>query len=221
RASGGVSDLYKSSIPEEHIQRLLSMGQLGMERKRKMVPTRWSITAVQDILGKELADKVKTFPTVDKPARHSAVLLGNRFHVLLIPRIWSFEMVETWLRGAFWGSTPKPFSDYERHYGRKTYADKVSGAYYAARLSALEHLIGLGRQALTIIYREITGEYWAPLGVWVIREGVSKALKTRPVVYETADEAVASTRPVVDIKNWGDASVLLREARVQRTLLDY
>ncbi|MCK4717276.1 MAG: hypothetical protein KAT70_01295, partial [Thermoplasmata archaeon] len=220
-ATGGVADLYKNRISEDHIQRLFSMGQLGIGRRRRMVPTRWSITAVQDIAGKEIIERVKTYTTVDKPTHHHALLLGNRFHVLLLPRIWSFEMAETWLKGAFWGSLPHPFSDHEMHWGRKTYASKVTGAYYAARLSVLDHLERLRRQATAIVYREITNEYWAPLGVWVIREGVNKALEAKGKVYESIKEAVEATKPGVDIGDWDRSSVLLREVGVQRTLRDF
>ena len=217
----GAVDLYDNNIPEEHIQRLFSMGQLGVGKRRRMVPTRWSITAVQDTLGKEAIRRVKQYPSVDKPMAYDSYLLGNRFHVLLLPSIWSFENVEVWLKGAFWGSTPRPFSDWENHWGRKRYADKVTGAYYAARLSVLDHLEKMRRQALSIVYREITSDYWAPLGVWIIREGVRMALEKKPRFYETIGEAVDSTRPMADIKNWDDTSVLLREAKVQRTLKDF
>ena len=220
-ASEGVLDLYQRGVGEEHIQRLLSTGQLGVGYRRRMVPTRWTITAVQDMIAKDLMKVVKTFPQVNSFSLYSHTLLGNRFHVLLVPRVWSFEMVETWLKGAFWGAVPHPFSDYETHRGRKTYANKVTGAYYAARLSVLEKLEKQRRQASCIIYREITSEYWAPLGVWVIREGVKQALSSPPMTFDTLDKAIQHACTGVDIKDWPDSSVLLRDISRQKRLEDF
>ena len=65
--------------------------------------------------------------------------------------------------------------NYEPYSGRKDYADQTAGAYYAARLGALEHLDARQRQAKVLILRDVSPEYWAPLGVWIIRETVRNA----------------------------------------------
>jgi len=220
-AGEGVMDLYKHGIPEEHIQRLFSTGQLGLARRRRMVPTRWTITGVQDIVAKHMMDSVLTYQVMDGPLLYSHTLLGNRFRIILAPRVWSFEMVETWLKGAFWGSIPRPFSDHETHRGRSTYASNITGAYYAARLSVLEHMEGLRRQATCIVYREITSQYWAPLGVWVIREGVRETLRSPPQAFDTMDDALKAAGSGVDARDWHSSSVLLRNIRSQRTLEDF
>ena len=213
--------MYRGGIREEHIQRVFSTGQLGRGRYRRLVPTRWTITAVQDILARDLMGRVKDFDTWDRYTVFHSQVFGNIFHVLYIPRFWSFEMVETWLKGAFWGSSPTPFSDYEGPGGRKTYASKVTGAYYAARLSVLDHLVSLGRQATVVIYREITSDYWAPLGVWVIREGVKEALGSGGLEFDSLQEAVAHISSRAAVRDWHGSSVLLRDVREQRRLDDF
>ena len=55
-AGEAAAELYSSGIGTEHISRLLSLGLLG--RRRKLVPTRWSITASDDMIGKALKDSV-------------------------------------------------------------------------------------------------------------------------------------------------------------------
>ncbi|MFB6165088.1 MAG: hypothetical protein ABEJ31_08005, partial [Haloarculaceae archaeon] len=55
------------------------------------------------------------------------------------------------------------------------YVDETSGAYYASRLGVLEHLSDRGRQAKVLVVRYASPEYWAPVGVWQIREGVRHA----------------------------------------------
>ena len=49
-AAAALGELYSSGIGMDHISRMLSLGLLG--KKRKLVPTRWSITASDDMIGK-------------------------------------------------------------------------------------------------------------------------------------------------------------------------
>ena len=217
----GAMELYASSISPYHLQRLLSAGLLGYRKKRRLVPTRWSITAMDDILGKELIKGVKDFQEIGEILLYKGNYAGNYFHILFIPRQWSFEMVETWLRGAFWASSTTTLQDHEGYSGRKNYAFHISGGYYAARLPVLEHLHRLRRQATVIVYREITPEYWAPLGVWVIRETVRRALSMPPERFQELKDAIVSISPNVKNKNWTAFSVLIRELRTQRRLEDF
>ncbi|HXX72506.1 MAG TPA: hypothetical protein VEI80_02335, partial [Candidatus Acidoferrales bacterium] len=47
-AADGMVELYRDGVEVSRIQRTLSLGMLGVEEQRKIVPTRWSITAVDD-----------------------------------------------------------------------------------------------------------------------------------------------------------------------------
>ena len=67
----------------------------------------------------------------------------------------------------------------------------LAGGYYAARLAALEHLALLGRQAAVLAVREISEAYWAPLGVWVVREVARKAMTSPPLRLGSLPEAMA------------------------------
>ena len=53
-AVDGMVDLYQEGVQVSRIQRILSLGMLGVQDQRKIVPTRWSITAVDDTLSKNL-----------------------------------------------------------------------------------------------------------------------------------------------------------------------
>lgn len=220
-AVDGARELYDSSISPYHVQRLLSAGLLGQEKRRRLVPTRWSITAVDDILGKELIGQVKGFQELGEVLLYQGNFIGNHFHIILIPRPWSYEMVETWLKGAFWAAETSSFQDHEVFRGRKTYASKITGAYYAARLSVLEHLIRIRRQSTVIVNREITEEYYAPLGVWVIRETVKNIMHGKPRKCSSHEEAISIIGSSVRKKNWIDHSTLLKEVRIQRRLEDF
>ena len=216
-AATGTRELYESGISPYHIQRILSVGLLGRAKTRKLVPTRWSITATDDILGLQLIDEVKGLPTVDKAEVYAASLFGNHFHVMLLPRAWAFEMLEAWHEDDRW----QYGHDHEPYQGRTRYADSVTGAYYAARLSVLEHLRDLRRQAAVFVHREITEEYWAPLGVWVIREAVKNAMQGKPLAFEDVESATRHVARRARGKDWLRMAVLPREARVQRTLKDF
>ncbi len=220
-ATTAARELYGSGIRGDHILRLFSVGLLGKGATRRLVPTRWSITAVDDILSKGLAEGVRDMQELGEPRVHSSVLKGNHFHVVLLPRRWEFEMLEAWLRGSLWAAGDMTVVDREGHKGRSDYARNVTGAYYAARLAVLEHLTAIQRQASAVVYREVTEEYWAPLGVWVIREGVREAMRTPGTSLDTIDEAVDLVTGRVRLKGWKDRSLHIGEAKAQRRLEDY
>jgi hypothetical protein len=173
KATEGMSYLYTNRISDEKISKMLSVGAMGV--KRKIVPTKWAITAVDDGIGKELLDEVKSYPIGKEFAVKTGTVLGNHYIFLFVPDTWAFELIETWNR-----SGDEVFSgegDYEFYDGRKEYVKNTAGAYYAVRLAVLEKLMELKRQFSVIVIREITPEYFAPLGVWVVREGARKVLQ--------------------------------------------
>lgn len=216
-AATAVNELYEGGIANHHIQRLLSVGLLGEGQRRRLVPTRWSITATDDILGKQMIEEVKAHGLVDAPRVHQADLFGNYFQILLLPRAWSYQMVEAWHEDGRWMVS----HDEEGYRGRTAYVEQVAGAYYAARLSVLEHLRRIERQAAVFVYREITDEYWAPLGVWVIREAVKAAMDAKPLVFGDLDSAQRHMRRRSRSQEWVKIATLLHEARAQRTLREF
>lgn len=186
-AADAVEELYSSGIDTGHISRLLSLGLLG--KKRKLVPTRWSITASDDMAGKALKDRVIDKPLISDFQLYSGEDLGNHFEVLLLPRTYSFELIEIWMAESLWAPEGWIGSDDEGLRDRKEYSS-LAGGYYAARLAVLEHLVHQGRQASVLAVREISKDYWAPLGVWVVRDVARKALSVAPKTFSTLDEAI-------------------------------
>ncbi|MHA1728299.1 MAG: hypothetical protein ACTSWY_06165 [Promethearchaeota archaeon] len=170
------------------MHRLLSAGLLGRKKDRRLVPTRWSITAVDSIISKKLAKKIRYFPQINQYYTFQRKYLDNNFVILLMPGPWSYEMMEVWNSNTIWtqpisgvqpsikNKIPKIVQDHETEYGRKKYASNITGAYYAARKEITEFLYRNHRQARCIVFREIQGGYIVPLGVWVIRETVRNAL---------------------------------------------
>lgn len=179
KASGAMNYLYEKELDPHKIQRVLSAGLLGEEDRRKMVPTRWSITASDDTIGKNLREEVKMQQELGEIRYFRSEYIGNVFHILLIPGRWEFELVEIKGAGSVWAPGSKSFvkSDHEGYGGRTSYVDETAGGYYASRLGPLEYLNRIQRQSKVLIIREVTDEYWAPLGVWVVRETVRGAFE--------------------------------------------
>ena len=229
--------LYKADdVTVTSMQRLMSAGLLGEQKNRRLVPTRWAITAVDDIIGKGLVPSIHNLPEIDKYYTFFGEYLDNKFMVLFAPGQWKYEMNECWNASTLWNQpvpgidtyySPVPviINDFELEYGRKNYAGNVTGAYYAARKEIEEFLFTSHRQASVIVFREVAGGYIVPLGVWVIRETVKKALaegwKGENVrIHETLKDAVNRLREVfeVPVKYWLAASNLIRYMKTQYKL---
>ena len=187
-AAVAVGELYSSGIGTDHISRMLSLGLLG--RKRRLVPTRWSITASDDMIGKMLKTSVLEGTQVNDYYLFSAQDLGNHFEILLLPRPFRFELLEIWMARSVWAEEGFIGSDGEDARPKKAYSH-LAGGYYAARLAVLEHLADRGRQAAVLAVREISEAYWAPLGVWVVREVARKAMQNAPQRFSTLNQALS------------------------------
>ena len=190
-ATDAVNYLGKEQVDVGSIIRIFSAGMLGRSKARKLVPTRWSITAVDDILSKQNVERVKVLQELNEFRIFTNNFFGNRFVIILLPDVWSFEMIETWFRGAFMNPSSKDIGlgDWEPYGGRTEYASNITGAYYAARLGVTEYMLREQRQAQAIVLREISDEYRFPLGVWVIRIAVRGAMKKGYVTADNIDSA--------------------------------
>ena len=188
KATDSIISLYNCGFDEYYIVKLLSAGLLGINKK--LVPTRWSITGVQDTIGKYLTKKIIDYPLINDYEVYYNEFLGNRYAVLLIPDYYAYELMEVWEKGALFGcDNPPVLGDYE-DLKTKGYAKETTGAFYAARLSVLEYLNKRKRQSKIVIFREITPDYYAPVGVWQIRTGVKKSFDNYAYKFNTLQEAL-------------------------------
>lgn len=177
KAETAIEELHSKGVDSYKIQQSLSTGMLGQEENRKLVPTRWSITASDDMISKKMRDEVKQYQELGQIEYYRNSYVGNEFHIFLVPGRWEYELIEMKRSGSVWNAAAKTHigQDYEPYSGRTEYAQETSGAFYAARLGIAEQLRQRKRQAKAIVVRHVTPDYWAPLGVWVIRETVRNA----------------------------------------------
>ncbi len=222
KSSLAMQELYQAGIPVSSIIKILSAGMLGIKSNRKLVPTRWSITAADDTISKSLLKKIRLHPSVNEYQVFSGEYIGNHYEILFIPRKWSYEVIEAKTPGSVinHANTVHFWQDYESFFPRKKYADDVTGGYYAPRLAIAEHLSKERRQASVLIFREVKPEYAFPCGVGILRETCRAALKNKPKKFNTIKEALADiqARITIPLKNFTEKSQLLKEMREQPTL---
>ena len=225
KAVPAVVELYGKGVLETKIQRAFSVGAFGMEKNRRFVPTRWSITAVDDILSKNLMEQVRQFPEINEYRIYESRYLDNIFEVLMVPRQWSYEAIEAWYPGTVWNPNSKQvvmFGDWEGYEKRTTYA-QIGGCYYAARLAVCELLVKERRQATVIVLREARPGYIMPVGVWQVRENVKNAMRQKPLLYNTLNEALLriSSQFQIPLESWVQESHLIRDTLFQRRITDF
>jgi len=215
KAQDAVLNLYHSGIEISKIQKCFSIGMLG--QKRKLVPTKWSITATDDIICKSLTDEILDNSLIDSCRVFSYAHLGNVFSIVLFPHRWVYEMIEAWFSNGVLGFG----SDYEDARGID-HSPAIAGAYFAAKLGVLEYLVKKKIQAGVVILREIQPEYAVPVGVWQIREGIREAMKQNPIISDNFDAALllASSKMSISKSEWlahGNILGLMR----QKVLSDF
>jgi len=220
-----VEELYHRGVRVSRIQRAFSVGTLGRRGHRRLVPTRWSITAVDDLLSKQNVSQVRLLPELGEIRAHRLTALDNRWLIVLLPGIWRYESIESWYPSTFWNPSPTEIimmGDHEGHDGRTTYAS-IGGCYYAARLATSEALLRLGRQAGVVVLREVHPGEILPLGVWNVREHVRAALVEPAIRLNSMAELSGLIRSTfaIPLQRWLIQSAVLHEARTQRKLDDW
>ena len=218
RAVEGVMRLYDSSISQRQITRMLSIGLMGTKRRRRLVPTEWSITAIDDAIGRKIHREILSYPWINQFMVFGHEALANNVQILLFPSSWMFEAQEAWVVSAM----SVPGVDHELVRGRKSYAGDLAGAYYAARLPVLEYLRKIRRQAGALVFMEVYPE-WIPLGVWRFREICREALRKEPLQLDTLEESLNELRKRLrlPLEKWLAKSQILHWHRRQKRLTSF
>ncbi len=243
-ANDAVLQLYRNNVLVTRIQRAFSLGMFGQGKKRKLVPTRWSITAVDSNLSLRLMARVRRHPLIDEYRVYRYDYLDNIYVGILTPESWRFEWIEAWFEPELLttsfpdvnmvtdveasdytspeGYQPVMLGDSEGYRGRKTYA-KPGGCYYSARLAVSEYLDSIGKQAGAIMLREIHPGYIMPVGVWNVRESLRALLKTRYERFDSMEGALNYACTIFEIPkhSWIGTSALLQKAYFQRKISEF
>ncbi|NPA22255.1 MAG: hypothetical protein GXN92_01590 [Candidatus Micrarchaeota archaeon] len=227
-----VDSLYNERIKAEialrelmhydhyYLINLLSAGVLGS--KKRMVPTRWAITATDDTLSKFYISRLRDFPEVNEILMFQHSFLYNHFHIILFPGRWEFENFEAWAPNTSWGAQHGYLitREYEDLRGRKNYAESQAGGYYASKYAVSKSLYVMGRQARVVVIREVEEGYRIPVGVWQVRESVKKAFTKKPLRFDDREQLLTylSHHLKLPLKEYLSRSTILRQ---RKTLLDF
>lgn len=229
KATDAMAYLYKHEFPDNSLHQLLSIGVLGLKKNRKLVPTRWSITAVDDTIGKRIKREIKDYQQIDQHQLYFGNHLGNYYFALLFPDNFRYELFEYFVPGSAWNPSDqwKAATDFEDYWGRKQYAFGTAGGYYASRIAVLEKLKNMKRQASALVIRFELPEYWASLGVWVCRNAARKTMTGTQMLFQDKEtmieyvKKIAKERFHFDLAKTFSLSKLLQSARTQKKLTHF
>ena len=220
RAAEAIVDLFQQEVEVSRIHRVLSVGMLGLQKNRRLVPTRWSISATDNIISVSLIKSIVSYAQIDLFEVYKHSHLGNYYSVILIPDdVWSFEMKEVWFdKNGNLGMGV----DFEEARGLDHYPS-IAGAYFAARLGVAEHLVQRRRKAAALVLREIHSDYVMPVGVWQIREGIRVALKNEKRQFESFENALsfACISLSASRKEWIRGSKIIEQKKEQMRITDF
>jgi hypothetical protein len=225
KAADAVRELYSKGVLVTRIQKSFSLGMFGEGARRKIVPTRWSITAVDSSISLSLLERVKHHPTIDEYRVYGFNVYDNQYVAILLPEPWRFEWIEAWFPNTTWNqfsTSPYMIGDYEEYFGRTTYA-RVGGCYYSTRLAIAEALDRERKQAAAIVLRETYPGFIMPLGVWNIRESIREMMKGPFERHDTFQGALSSALSKMKIRRakWVRESVLISRELTQTKITTF
>ncbi|MEM2138013.1 MAG: hypothetical protein QW568_02905 [Candidatus Anstonellaceae archaeon] len=239
-AQTALQELLLEGFDVHYLSKLLMSGVLGKKENRKLVPTKWAITATDDTAAKQYMESIRYCKELSVPLVYSNTYLENHFEILLLPGNWEYEQFETALTRELEELHKKKQQKDKLHYsmsnwsewkydgrvniseehegfaGRTAYAESQGGGYYAARFGVCEALYRMRRQARAIVFREIGTGYDVPVGVWEVRENVRRAFLNPPEMFQTREEALAhlSEKLCVPLKEYVKRSLILPQRRL-------
>ncbi len=219
KAADAVMHLHQKEVPFSSMQKAFSMGTMGIDDNRRLVPTRWSITACDSTIGNRLLKEVKNYDVIDTHRVYEFTSLNNYYAVLLLPQEWEFEWMEAFLHVL--GREELIFSDYEHNSAKKGYS-RVGGCYYTSKMAVLESLAMEKKQAAAIILREAYQGY-IPLGVFNVRENIRSAMSQPHQEFEDMKTSLdyISTKLKLPLQKFIKQSDVLKELLQSRqTTLD-
>jgi hypothetical protein len=212
--------LYENGFDENTLTKLLSIGVLGLKKNRTLVPTRWSITATDDTIAKNLINEIKDHKVIENYELYFDNYLGNYYYILIFPEVFQYELFEGYMPGSAWSfdNEIKFATDSETYYGRKNYAFSTVGGYYASRLSVLEHLSRIKKQASCLVIRFETSEYNMPLGVFVVRNAARKTLANKPLIFNSKEGLLAKAKELIKLKFNYNIEDIFKQSKLLRSL---
>jgi len=93
-AQEALQELLLEGFDVHYLSKLLMSGILGKKENRKLVPTKWAITATDDTAAKQYMESIRDCREIALPLVYSNTYLENHFEILLLPGSWEYEQFE-------------------------------------------------------------------------------------------------------------------------------
>ena len=219
KATEAVLNLHNKDVPFSAMQKAFSVGAIGIKNNRKLVPTRWSITACDSTLADEFLKEVRKFEILDTYRLYEFGALNNYYIIILTPTEWQYEWYESFIK--LMNNEELIFSDYETNSDKKEYSS-VGGCYYTAKMAVLDYLMKIKKQSGLLILREAYKGY-VPLGVFNVREIIKEAMSKPYLEFETLEDALkySGDKLKISIDRYVKEGTLLNEMlHTKQTTLD-
>lgn len=211
-----MEELYSRGYDSYYLTKILSAGILG--ENKKLVPTRWAITATDNALAEFNKKIILDFASINEFEIYQSKFLHNNFVILLIPGNFEYENYEAWAPKTSWGAgnSYAITEEYENSRKRNDYATKQVGAYYSVKNMVTEYLRKRKKQAKIIVFREISEGYNVPVGVWQVRENIRHAFENQMGKFNTIEEALkrVSELLTISISSYAKKSKILGQKRI-------
>ena len=177
KAKDALISLYERGINESQIIHLLSLGEFGINVNRKLVPTRWAITAYDKCIENYLHKRIVGYNVIKNYEICYYKNKSDTHVIIFIPDFYRAEHIEDWE-----GKVGRDYVSFDNKL--KSNEPNNAGGYYATKIGVNEFLDKRKKQAGFIAIR-IIRDYEVPLGVVFVRECVRECLKNK--VFESYD----------------------------------
>ena len=98
KATEAVLNLHDKEVPFTAMQKAFSIGAIDTKNKKKLVPTRWSITACDSTLADEFLKEIRKFERLDSYRVYEFGALNNYYIIILTPTEWQYEWYEAFIK---------------------------------------------------------------------------------------------------------------------------
>lgn len=214
RSKEAVISLYERGVNEHQIINLLALGSFGVTLNKKLVPTKWAITAFDQIIEKYLHSKLVKYNSIEKFEVYYHKDKGNSFVIVLLPDIFLGEVVEAWEN-----VVERDYCDFNNKLDKAE--PECAGGYFATKIGIFESLNERKRQAQFVSLRFIK-DYELPLGVVFVRECVRLAMKNKVFSCSNLDDVKKFLFEKYNVHyNLFSNSKLLVERKVQKRLKEF
>lgn len=215
KAKEAVISLYEKGVNEHQIINLLALGSFGVSVNKKLVPSKWAISAYDQTIEKYLHKKILKFSSLNEYELYSYSDKGNFFLIILFPDTFAGNVIET-----FPGAVEEDFVLVDNKL--KKPEPETAGGFYATKIAIHEFLVSRKKQASYLSIR-IIKDYEIPLGVVFVRECVRNALNKK-ILFKTSNKKDLESYLYENFKEHFEfylKSQILKNQRIEKKVTDF